>query len=130
MKASRTSSATLKAVGVSVAMDDFGTGYSSLAYLWQFGFDKLKIDRSFVSALDKDEHRACQILNTIVMLAHQLGMTVTAEGIETMRQAEILRGMSCDQFQGFVFGRPAPASDVASVLASSGASRISLANVG
>ena len=120
---------SLKALGVSVAMDDFGTGYSSLAYLWQFGFDKLKIDRSFVSALEKDEHRARQILSTIIMLAHQLGMKVTAEGIETMRQAEILRGLACDQFQGYLFGRPAPASGVTSVFASSGTSRISLENV-
>ena len=111
-------------------MDDFGTGYSSLAYLWQFGFDKLKIDRSFVNALDKDEHRAGQILNTIIMLAHQLGMKVTAEGIETMRQAEILRGLACDQFQGYLFGRPAPASGVTSAFASSGISRVPLANVG
>ncbi|WP_201839336.1 putative bifunctional diguanylate cyclase/phosphodiesterase [Microvirga zambiensis] len=121
---------SLKALGVSVAMDDFGTGYSSLAYLWQFGFDKLKIDRSFVSALEKDEHRARQILNTIIMLAHQLGMKVTAEGIETARQAEILRGLACDQFQGYLFGRPAPASGVALVFTSSGISSVSPASVG
>ncbi|WP_445503966.1 putative bifunctional diguanylate cyclase/phosphodiesterase [Microvirga sp. G4-2] len=121
---------SLKALGVSVAMDDFGTGYSSLAYLWQFGFNKLKIDRSFVSALDKDEHRARQILNTIITLAHQLGMKVTAEGIETKRQADILRGLACDQFQGYLFSRPRPANGLASMLATSGMARASVANLG
>jgi EAL domain-containing protein (putative c-di-GMP-specific phosphodiesterase class I) len=107
----------LKALGVSIAMDDFGTGYSSLGYLWQFGFDKLKIDRSFVTGLDKDEHKARQILDTIVVLAHQLGMKVTAEGIENDRQAAILSALGCDQFQGYLFGRPAPASDLSAIFA-------------
>ena len=71
-------------------MDDFGTGYSSLGYLWQFGFDKLKIDRSFVAALEADEARAREILDTIISLGHKLDMTVTAEGIETERQARVL----------------------------------------
>ncbi len=96
----------LKQLGVSIAMDDFGTGYSSLGYLWQFGFDKLKIDRSFITALDVEENKAREILDTIVTLAHKLGMTVTAEGIETERQAEVLVGLACDQFQGFLYGKP------------------------
>jgi EAL domain-containing protein (putative c-di-GMP-specific phosphodiesterase class I) len=108
--------AALKALGVSIAMDDFGTGYSSLAYLWQFGFDKLKIDRSFITALDVDETKAREILDTIVMLAHKLDMTVTAEGIETEAQASILSGIACDQFQGYLYGRPGPASDIAPLL--------------
>ena len=108
--------AALKALGVSIAMDDFGTGYSSLSYLWQFGFDKLKIDRSFVTALDVDETKAREILDTIVTLSHKLGMTVTAEGIETERQAGILAMLSCDQFQGYLYGKPAPASDIAPFL--------------
>jgi diguanylate cyclase (GGDEF)-like protein len=108
--------AALKARGVSIAMDDFGTGYSSLGYLWQFGFDKLKIDRSFVSALDVDAEKGREILDTIVTLAHKLGMKVTAEGIETEHQAAILGSLGCDQFQGFLFGKPAPGADVAPFL--------------
>jgi diguanylate cyclase (GGDEF)-like protein len=103
----------LRQLGVSIAMDDFGTGYSSLGYLWQFRFDKLKIDRSFVSALDHHDKKAREILDTIIMLAHKLEMTVTAEGIETAHQAEVLSSLDCDQVQGFLYGRPAPASEIA-----------------
>jgi len=104
--------AELKALGVSIAMDDFGTGYSSLSYLWQFGFDKLKIDRSFVTALDRDEKKAREVLDTVVMLAHKLDMKVTAEGIETERQARVLQSLACDQFQGFLFGKPRPVDSI------------------
>ena len=106
----------LKALGVSTAMDDFGTGYSSLGYLWQFGFDKLKIDRSFVAALDVDPKKAREILETIVMLAHRLDMTVTAEGIETEAQALVLDTLGCDQLQGYFYGRPGPADAIAPLL--------------
>jgi|GEM_PF-2305816 len=106
----------LKALGVSIAMDDFGTGYSSLAYLWQFGFDKLKIDRSFITALDVDPVKARELLDTIVMLAHKLDMKVTAEGIEAESQARVLSELACDQFQGYLYGRPAPAADLPAVL--------------
>ena len=108
--------AAIKASGVSLAMDDFGTGYSSLSYLWQFGFDKLKIDRSFVTALDADEGKAKDILDTIIALAHRLGMRVTAEGIETSHQAGIIAALNCDQFQGYLFGKPMTASDIAPYL--------------
>ena len=73
----------LRKLGVAIAMDDFGTGYSSLGYLWQFRLDKLKIDRSFVAALNHHDKKARDILDTIIMLGHKLEMTVTAEGIET-----------------------------------------------
>jgi EAL domain-containing protein (putative c-di-GMP-specific phosphodiesterase class I) len=106
----------LRALGVSVAMDDFGTGYSSLGYLWQFGFDKLKIDRSFVAALDAHDPRAREIVDTIIMLGHKLAMTVTAEGIETEYHASILSELACDHFQGYLYGRPAPATDLAAFL--------------
>ncbi len=106
----------LRTLGVSIAMDDFGTGYSSLGYLWQFGFNKLKIDRSFITALDGHTDKARDVLDTIIMLGHKLDMSVTAEGIETERQAAILSGLDCDQFQGFLYGRPAPAGDVAAFL--------------
>jgi EAL domain-containing protein (putative c-di-GMP-specific phosphodiesterase class I) len=104
----------LQELGVSLAMDDFGTGYSSLGYLWQFGFDKLKIDRAFVSGLEQDSDKAREILDTIVMLGHRLDMTVTAEGIETEEQAKVLSDLSCDHVQGFLYGRPMPASELAS----------------
>ena len=106
----------LKALGVSIAMDDFGTGYSSLGYLWQFGFDKLKIDRSFIAALDANDKRAREILDTIIVLGHKLDMTVTAEGIETDYHAAVLSGLVCDHFQGYLYGRPAPASELAAFL--------------
>ena len=85
-------SAELRKLGVAISMDDFGTGYSSLGYLWQFRFDKLKIDQSFISALNHNEKKAREILDTIIMLGHKLEMTVTAEGIETAHQAEVLVG--------------------------------------
>jgi diguanylate cyclase (GGDEF)-like protein len=103
----------LRLLGVSIAMDDFGTGYSSLGYLWQFGFDKLKIDQSFVAALSHNDNKALEILDTIIMLGHKLDMTVTAEGIETAHQAEVLSSLSCDQVQGFLYGRPIPSSEIA-----------------
>ena len=106
----------LKALGVSIAMDDFGTGYSSLGYLWRFGFDKLKIDRSFISALETNDARAREILDTIIVLGHKLDMTVTAEGIETDYQAAVLSSLSADHFQGYLYGRPAPATELAAFL--------------
>lgn len=106
----------LRQLGVSLAMDDFGTGYSSLGYLWQYRFDKLKIDRSFVTGLDNNNAAAQEILETIVMLGHRLDMQVTAEGVETQAQATALSKLSCDQFQGFFFGRPMPASDIAAFM--------------
>jgi EAL domain-containing protein (putative c-di-GMP-specific phosphodiesterase class I) len=106
----------LRQIGVSIAMDDFGTGYSSLGYLWQFGFDKLKIDRSFISALDVQDSQARDILDTIIMLGHKLHMTVTAEGIETEHQAQVLGELACDHFQGYFYGRPAPEGEIAAFL--------------
>jgi diguanylate cyclase (GGDEF)-like protein len=106
----------LRKLGVSIAMDDFGTGYSSLSYLWQFGFDKLKIDRSFVTALEVHTQQARDILDTIIMLGHKLDMSVTAEGIESQLQADVLSELACDHFQGFLYGKPTPASDIAAFL--------------
>lgn len=104
---------TLRKLGVKLSLDDFGTGYSSLGYLWQFGFDKLKIDRSFIVGLDHNTEKASEILDTIILLGHRLDMTVTAEGIETVHQEKILSDLECDHFQGFLFGRPMPAADLA-----------------
>jgi diguanylate cyclase (GGDEF)-like protein len=108
----------LRAMGVSIAMDDFGTGYSSLGYLWKFGFDKLKIDRSFVTGLEVNDGHARDILDTIIMLGHKLNMTVTAEGIETEDQARVLSALACDHFQGYLYGRPVPAAAIPAFLAS------------
>ena len=102
----------LRELGISLAMDDFGTGYSSLGYLWQFGFDKLKIDRSFICGLDQNSEKTMEILETIIMLGHRLGMTVTAEGIENEAQAEALAKLHCDQFQGFLYGKPIPQDEL------------------
>ena len=98
--------AELRKLGVAISMDDFGTGYSSLGYLWQFRFDKLKIDQSFISALNHNDKKARELLDTIIMLGHKLEMTVTAEGIETAHQAEVLAALACDYVQGYLYGRP------------------------
>ncbi|MEO0371415.1 MAG: bifunctional diguanylate cyclase/phosphodiesterase [Pseudomonadota bacterium] len=98
----------LKDLGVSVAMDDFGTGFSSLSYLWKYGFDRIKIDRSFVQALELNRTRSVELIESIVLLGARLGMKVTAEGIETKEQAQMLANLGCDHLQGFYFGRPAP----------------------
>ena len=103
----------LKSMGISIAMDDFGTGYSSLGYLWKYGFDKLKIDRSFLEGFNVDATRQKDIIETIVMLGHKMGMKVTAEGVENSEQHSILTELKCDQLQGFLFGRPMSASDAA-----------------
>ena len=87
-------------------MDDFGTGYSSLGYLWRYGFDKIKIDRSFVVGLDQDAVRSTEIIDTIIVLAHRLEMNVTVEGIETKEQARIVSRLGCDHMQGYLFSRP------------------------
>ncbi len=112
----------LSALGVGIVMDDFGTGYSSLAYLWRFRFDKLKIDRSFVSDLTPGS-RAHTVVRSIVSLAHALGVSVTAEGIETRAQLEILRSAGCDELQGYLLGRPGPlpSAPVSTVRAFTGA---------
>ncbi|ALN73867.1 bifunctional diguanylate cyclase/phosphodiesterase [Aureimonas sp. AU20] len=102
----------LKQLGISIAMDDFGTGYSSLGYLWRFPFDTLKIDQSFMLAFDAGEANVRQILETIISLAHNLGMRVTTEGVETAEQARMLAALHCDSLQGFHFSRPKPARQI------------------
>lgn len=97
----------LRKLGVRIALDDFGTGYSSLAYLRSFPLNKLKIDRSFVSALSQDSS-ALAIVNAIIQLAEALNLETTAEGIESELEANILRTCGCNYAQGFYFGRPMP----------------------
>jgi diguanylate cyclase (GGDEF)-like protein len=107
---------TLKAMGVAIVMDDFGTGYSSLSYLWRFPFDKIKIDRAFVVALDDAEGNGETVLRAIVGLGRALGLQVTVEGVETARQLAFLRELRVHQIQGFYFGRPMPARQVAAAI--------------
>jgi diguanylate cyclase (GGDEF)-like protein len=111
--------AAIRALGVSIVMDDFGTGYSSLGYLWRFPFDKIKIDRSFISALEKDEAGARNILRTIVSLGHSLAMKVTAEGVETNAQANFMSDLKCDEIQGFLYGKPAPEEELPNIILTS-----------
>jgi len=108
--------ARLKALGVALSVDDFGTGYSSLAYLQVLPADFLKVDRSFVERLGTSP-RAAAIVGTIIDLAHSLGLEVVAEGVETREQADELAGLRCDQAQGFLFSRPAPADEITKLLA-------------
>jgi EAL domain-containing protein (putative c-di-GMP-specific phosphodiesterase class I) len=94
------------AMGLTVAVDDFGTGYSNLSYLIDFSFQKLKIDRSFVSRIDRNNGGA--VVSTIVGLSRALGVDTIAEGVETEDQATLLRAAGCDVFQGYLFGKPQP----------------------
>jgi diguanylate cyclase (GGDEF)-like protein len=103
----------LKRLGVRVVMDDFGTGYSSLSYLWRFPFDKVKIDRSFVQTLGHEDKNVAAIIRTIIALGHSLNMQVSVEGVENEDQLVFVRDVSCDEVQGFYFGRPAPVADMA-----------------
>jgi predicted signal transduction protein with EAL and GGDEF domain len=97
--------AQLRKLGISIALDDFGTGYSSLSYLWKFPFDRVKIDRSFVTEMERDS-KAMAIVNSIVAMGKSLHLTITAEGVETPTQAHALSKAGCDEAQGYLFGRP------------------------
>ena len=98
----------IKALGVAIVMDDFGTGYSSLSNLQSFPFDKIKIDRSFIAAMGEDEH-ARSIMRAVVGLGRSLALPVTAEGIETPEQYNMVADEGCTQVQGYLFGKPNPA---------------------
>ena len=101
----------IRSYGVRIAMDDFGTGYSSLSYLRRFPFDKIKIDQSFVREL-ASRPDCIKIVRSIAALGASLGMTTTAEGVETPEQFEQLQAAGCDQVQGYYFGRPEPVSSM------------------
>lgn len=105
----------LRSMGVKVALDDFGTGYSSLSYLRMFALDKLKLDRSFVEDIGEDIDGQV-ICDATIGLAHALGLTLVAEGVETEAQCDYLKARGCDLVQGFLFARPLPADDVAALI--------------
>jgi EAL domain-containing protein (putative c-di-GMP-specific phosphodiesterase class I) len=102
----------LRHLGVKISMDDFGTGYSSLSYLRRFPFDKLKIDRCFISDLSPHDQNGIAIVRSVAALAKTLGMITTAEGVETAEQVELVRKIGCTEVQGFYFGRPQPLKEI------------------
>ena len=114
--------ARLRAAGLKVALDDFGTGYSSLSYLRKFEVDKIKIDRSFVQHLGHTVDSAA-IIHAVVTLGHAMGLTVTAEGVETGDQQRFLKLAGCNQMQGYLFSRPVPARQITALIAQRGALR-------
>jgi diguanylate cyclase (GGDEF)-like protein len=105
----------LKALGVRIAMDDFGTGYSSLSYLQSFPFDKIKIDQTFISNVDRNPQSAT-IVRAVIGLARGLDVPVVAEGVENERQLSFLSVESCDRVQGYLVGRPGPIEDYAELV--------------
>ena len=105
----------MRSLGVRISMDDFGTGYSSLSYLRGFPFDKIKIDRSFVRDLiEKPDSIA--IIRAVTGLGHSFGMTTTAEGVETQEQLDQMRAEGCTEAQGYFYGKPMPANEIAQLL--------------
>ena len=101
----------LKALGVTIAMDDFGTGYSSLSTLRAFPFDKIKLDRSFMTELDGDEPQSQAIIRAVLTIGESLSIPVLAEGVETAEQLAFLRAQGCNEVQGYLLGRPQPEAD-------------------
>jgi diguanylate cyclase (GGDEF)-like protein len=105
----------LKAHGVRIALDDFGTGFASIGYLQRLSFDRIKIDRSFITA-SVENARAAEMVRAIIVLANALELPVTAEGIETAEQAALMRIVGCSRLQGWLFGRPLAADQIADLL--------------
>jgi EAL domain-containing protein (putative c-di-GMP-specific phosphodiesterase class I) len=102
----------LRALGVRISIDDYGTGYSSLSRLRDLPINELKLDRSFIMELEANP-RTAAIVDSTIRLAHSLGMTVVAEGIETAATLALLTAMHCDVGQGYHLGRPVPAANIA-----------------
>jgi EAL domain-containing protein (putative c-di-GMP-specific phosphodiesterase class I) len=106
----------LRAMGVKLALDDFGTGYSSLIYLRRFAFDKIKLDKSFLDSLE-DTGESAILVHSVVHLGRALGLTVTAEGVETPEQQRFLQAVGCHLLQGYLFSRPVTAQQIDEMLA-------------
>ena len=104
-------------IGVRIALDDFGTGYSSLSNLQRFPFDKIKIDRSFVSDLSRANVDALAVVRSVARLGVSLGIATTAEGVETSEQADRVRAEGCTEMQGYFICPPSPAEEIARLLA-------------
>jgi EAL domain-containing protein (putative c-di-GMP-specific phosphodiesterase class I) len=105
----------LQQLGVKLAIDDFGTGYSSLSYLHRFPVDQVKLDRAFVTGIGADGEGS-PIARAVINMAHALGISVTAEGVETEAELQGLRVLGCDRAQGFHIARPMPADDFSALL--------------
>ena len=107
--------AELKALGVRLSVDDFGTGYSSLSRLQQFPVDSLKIDRAFISQMDRDVE-SHKIVQVIIMLAQTMGLATVAEGAETEEQVNLLKALDCGYAQGYYFSKPADRQVISDLL--------------
>ena len=107
----------LRDLGIRIAVDDFGTGYSSLSYLRKYPFDKIKIDRSFVREWPNQKKECAAIIKAIAGVGNSLGMTTTAEGVETDEQLEVVRAEGCTEVQGYLFSRPRPANEISDFIA-------------
>ncbi|MEK7323194.1 MAG: bifunctional diguanylate cyclase/phosphodiesterase [Pseudomonadota bacterium] len=105
----------IKEMGLKLSVDDFGTGYSSLSYLKRFPLDELKVDCSFIKDIPDDADDAA-ITATIITLAHSLGLSVVAEGVETEAQLQFLKNVYCDEFQGYYFSKPLPEAEFVALL--------------
>jgi EAL domain-containing protein (putative c-di-GMP-specific phosphodiesterase class I) len=105
----------LRGIGVRIALDDFGTGYSSLSYLQRFPYDKIKIDRCFVTDI-ADPHGSSSIVQAVVNIAAARHMTTTAEGVETEQQRDLLRALGCSEMQGYLFSPPKRAAEIRPLL--------------
>jgi diguanylate cyclase (GGDEF)-like protein len=116
----------LRDIGVRIALDDFGTGFSSLSYLKRFPFDKIKIDRCFVSDISETDGSS-SIVQAVVNIATALNMTTTAEGVETEAQRELLKRLGCTEMQGYLFSAPRPAAEVRHLLGDAGRKKAAVA---
>ena len=117
----------IRQLGVRVVMDDFGTGYSSLNYLRSFPFDKIKIDRSFVSDLSSGNEISLAIVGAVVSLARTLQVATVAEGIETETQLELIRAAGCNEYQGYLFSPPRPVEQIDGMMAARASRPVSAA---
>lgn len=124
-KAAEAALGKLKALGMTIALDDFGTGYSALTHLQRFPVDVLKIDRTFIDALDTDRGRA--IVRGVISMAHAMDLRVVAEGVETLAQRSFLADERCDEEQGYLVSKPVPASEFEALFWPEGASPLMMA---